>query len=90
MPTRRDTGPDHEGGFGLHILDTVTTGWGVRAHRAGKTVWADIDAPTPPRTSAPRPVRSRSGAPRSERPYAGATRPAWRRPAEGRDHVDRR
>ncbi|MYS84762.1 hypothetical protein GTZ85_32230 [Streptomyces sp. SID5474] len=47
MPTRRDTGPNHEGGFGLHILDTITTGWGVRTRRAGKTVWADIDAFSP-------------------------------------------
>ncbi|WP_406289382.1 ATP-binding protein [Embleya sp. NBC_00896] len=62
MPTRRDTGPEHEGGFGLHILDTITTGWGVRTHRAGKTVWADIDAPRPDTRHRPRPVRARSGA----------------------------
>ena len=58
---RRDTGPEHEGGFGLHILDTITTGWGVRTHRAGKTVGADIDAvsrATITITSAARAVRN--------------------------------
>ncbi|MFF7244500.1 ATP-binding protein [Embleya sp. NPDC008237] len=54
MPTRRDTGPEHEGGFGLHILDTITTDWGVRTHRGGKTVWADIDAPTAAASHRPR------------------------------------
>ncbi|MFI6582949.1 ATP-binding protein [Embleya sp. NPDC050493] len=58
MPTRRDTGPEHEGGFGLHILDTITTDWGVRTHRGGKTVWADIDAAA----VAHRPRRSSAGA----------------------------
>ncbi|MFE2871909.1 ATP-binding protein [Embleya sp. NPDC059259] len=62
MPTRRDTGSEHEGGFGLHILDTLTTDWGVRARRAGKTVWADIDGPAPARAVVPVPVRARSGA----------------------------
>jgi len=62
MPTRRDTGPEHEGGFGLHILDTLTTGWGVRAQRAGKSVWADIDAPRPDTGRRPWPTHIRSRA----------------------------
>ncbi|MFJ8745384.1 ATP-binding protein [Embleya sp. NPDC127516] len=62
MPTRRDTGPEHEGGFGLHILDTLTTDWGVRKHRGGKTVWADLDAPRPDARRHPRPVRAGPGA----------------------------
>ncbi|MYW05926.1 hypothetical protein GT354_48165 [Streptomyces sp. SID3343] len=60
MPTRRDTGPEHEGGFGLHILDTITTGWGVRTHRNGKTVWADIDTPRSGPSRRPWPARVRS------------------------------
>ncbi|WP_439674027.1 ATP-binding protein [Embleya sp. MST-111070] len=59
MPTRRDTGLEHEGGFGLHILDTTTTRWGVRTHRAGKTVWADIDSSRPDVSRRPWPVRAR-------------------------------
>jgi hypothetical protein len=62
MPTRRDTGPEHEGGFGLHILDTITTGWGVRRRRGGKTVWADLDVPCPAARRHLRPVRARAGA----------------------------
>ncbi|MGC0417916.1 hypothetical protein ABIA38_003432 [Embleya sp. AB8] len=50
------------GGFGLHILDTVTTDWGVRTHRAGKTVRADIDGPRPDTSRRPWSVRARSGA----------------------------
>jgi anti-sigma regulatory factor (Ser/Thr protein kinase) len=60
MPTRRDTGPEHEGGFGLHILDTTTTDWGARAHRTGKTVWADIDALRPDTGRRPWSARTRS------------------------------
>jgi anti-sigma regulatory factor (Ser/Thr protein kinase) len=59
MPTRRDTGPQHEGGFGLHILDTITTDWGVRTHRTGKTVWADIDTPRPDANRRPWPKGTR-------------------------------
>ncbi|MGW1997783.1 ATP-binding protein [Embleya sp. NPDC001921] len=60
MPTQRDTGAENEGGFGLYILDTLTTDWGVRARRAGKTVWADIDGPAPARAATPVPERARS------------------------------
>ncbi|MFE2954380.1 ATP-binding protein [Embleya sp. NPDC059267] len=62
MPMRRNTGPEHEGGFGLHILDTITTGWGVRTHRSDKTVWADIDAPRPHARRPPWLLRVRSKA----------------------------
>ncbi|WP_406288917.1 ATP-binding protein [Embleya sp. NBC_00896] len=43
VPVRRDTGPEVEGGFGLHILDTVADRWGVAARADGKAVWAEID-----------------------------------------------
>ncbi|MGW9213031.1 ATP-binding protein [Embleya sp. NPDC055664] len=61
-PTRRDTGPEHQGGFGLHILDTITTDWGIRKHRGGKTVWADLVGPHPGARRHPRPVRPGLGA----------------------------
>ncbi|MFI1586200.1 ATP-binding protein [Embleya sp. NPDC020630] len=61
-PTRRDTDPERGGGFGLHILDTLATEWGVRARRGGKTVWADIEGPAPERAVAPAPGRARYGA----------------------------
>ncbi|MGW9272600.1 ATP-binding protein [Embleya sp. NPDC055612] len=56
-PIRRDTGPQHEGGFGLHILDTITTRWGIRTHRTGKTIWTDLEAPPPP-PAGPSPTNS--------------------------------
>ncbi|WP_439676784.1 ATP-binding protein [Embleya sp. MST-111070] len=59
-PTHRNTGPQHEGGFGLHILDTITTRWGIRTHRAGKTIWADLEAPH--HNPHPWPARARSTA----------------------------
>ncbi|PBC76083.1 histidine kinase-like protein [Streptomyces sp. TLI_235] len=30
------------GGRGLHIVDRLSTDWGVVRHRHGKTVWADL------------------------------------------------
>jgi two-component sensor histidine kinase len=36
--------PDHEGGFGLRIVDTLTSQWGVSPTNSGKTVWFEIDA----------------------------------------------
>jgi len=46
-PRRRDTGPETEGGFGLHILDTLARIWGVESHPDGKVVWAEIDRADP-------------------------------------------
>ncbi|MET7301780.1 ATP-binding protein [Embleya sp. NPDC005575] len=83
VPTRRDTGPEHEGGFGLHILDTITTGWGVRTHRAGKTVWADIDASSPAASHRPR----RSGVKGTASSIRAILRCRWR---EGPVAADRR
>ncbi|OPC80881.1 hypothetical protein B4N89_07880 [Embleya scabrispora] len=75
-PARRDTGPHHEGGFGLHILDTITARWGIRTHRAGKTVWADLDAPHRDARSRPWPARARSTAAVARAAFAAGSRTA--------------
>lgn len=49
-PRQRDSGPETEGGFGLHILDTLARIWGVEAHPDGKIVWAEIDRANHART----------------------------------------
>ncbi|GAA1090265.1 MULTISPECIES: ATP-binding protein [Kitasatospora] len=38
-PPEAANGP---GGRGLHIVDRLSTGWGVVPHHHGKTVWADL------------------------------------------------
>lgn len=53
-PVRRAADPESEGGFGLHILDTCTSHWGIRERRGGKIVWADIDARVAPTLRASR------------------------------------
>jgi len=53
-PVRRAADPEREGGFGLHILDTCTSRWGIRNHRGGKIVWADVDARVAPTVHASR------------------------------------
>lgn len=43
--------PDNTGGYGLHIVEALTTRWGVEDHQDGKHVWADLAAhPHRPRT----------------------------------------
>lgn len=41
--------PDQVGGWGLQVVDSVSTRWGVTTE-PGRTVWCDlaIDAPSPP------------------------------------------
>ncbi|MFJ9523150.1 ATP-binding protein [Kitasatospora sp. NPDC101801] len=39
--------PATPGGHGLHIVSTISDGWGTSPHPSGKTVWAEIDAPRP-------------------------------------------
>jgi anti-sigma regulatory factor (Ser/Thr protein kinase) len=43
----RPATPDHltpsASGWGLFLLDRLTTAWGVEAERAGKTVWFELD-----------------------------------------------
>ena len=36
--------PSHEGGFGLRIVDTLTSQWGVSSTNSGKTAWFEIDS----------------------------------------------
>ncbi|GCE01250.1 ATP-binding protein [Embleya hyalina] len=84
-PTRRDTGPRQEGGFGLHILDTIASRWGVRTHRAGKTVWADVDARDPAPRSRPAHAPTTGPAAAGQRPAGPPRRPRDHGAAAPRD-----
>ncbi|MFE9427526.1 ATP-binding protein [Kitasatospora sp. NPDC006697] len=42
-PQRRDPVPGEPGGYGLRILDRLTTCWGVSPRAGGKAVWAQLD-----------------------------------------------
>ena len=39
----RGGSPDERGGFGLNIVDALTTSWGVDVDGDQKCVWADLD-----------------------------------------------
>ncbi|MFD9591162.1 ATP-binding protein [Kitasatospora sp. NPDC059973] len=41
--------PARPGGHGLHIIACTSDRWGAALQSWGKTVWAEIDAPAPPR-----------------------------------------
>jgi anti-sigma regulatory factor (Ser/Thr protein kinase) len=43
VPQMRATGTDAQNGYGLHIVDTLSTAWGYETTNGGKTVWADVD-----------------------------------------------
>ncbi|MEV8633777.1 ATP-binding protein [Streptosporangium sp. NPDC051023] len=38
---------DHEGGRGLHLVEALTTAWGVKGDATGRTVWAELSPPAP-------------------------------------------
>jgi anti-anti-sigma factor len=59
---------EHEGGYGLRIVETLCEEWGVDVHDAGKEVWASIARAAPERTSATRPhvERTSTGSPATE------------------------
>jgi|HubBroStandDraft_6_1064221.scaffolds.fasta_scaffold373869_2 anti-sigma regulatory factor (Ser/Thr protein kinase) len=42
LPTRKDTGPDEEGGRGLMLVDTLGKEWGSYQKAQGKVVWVMI------------------------------------------------
>jgi anti-sigma regulatory factor (Ser/Thr protein kinase) len=42
LPTRKDTGPDEEGGRGLMLVDTLGKDWGSYQKAQGKVVWVMI------------------------------------------------
>jgi anti-sigma regulatory factor (Ser/Thr protein kinase) len=42
LPVVADSALDATGGRGLHLVDTVSEGWGVREDLEGKTVWARL------------------------------------------------
>ncbi len=39
----RERTPDRPGGWGLHIVASLTERWGTDRHDHGKTVWVEID-----------------------------------------------
>jgi len=46
LAVRRANG-DAMAGRGLTIIDAFSHRWGVRRHRGGKSVWAELHAPSP-------------------------------------------
>ncbi|MEV7970396.1 ATP-binding protein [Sphaerisporangium sp. NPDC088356] len=46
MPRPRE--PDAEGGWGLHVIEELTTGWGASPRVDGKVVWCELAAPPAP------------------------------------------
>lgn len=53
MPAFLSVGPDDEHGRGLHLLNQLSSDWGVVERRLGKTIWFDlkcdhVGAPCPP------------------------------------------
>jgi anti-sigma regulatory factor (Ser/Thr protein kinase) len=44
LPEPRMPRADRPGGRGLHLLEELTDGWGVRPGRVGKTVWFELNS----------------------------------------------
>ncbi len=42
LPHLSNDGPEGTAGRGLHVVDSLATGWGIREELAGKTVWARL------------------------------------------------
>lgn len=42
LPYLRVVGPESSGGRGLHIVDALSSAWGVQPGRGGKTVWFEL------------------------------------------------
>jgi anti-sigma regulatory factor (Ser/Thr protein kinase) len=40
--------PDADGGWGLHVIEQLATGWGVSPRDDGKVVWCELAAPPVP------------------------------------------
>lgn len=47
LPTRKDIGPDEEGGRGLLLVDTLGKEWGTYREAQGKVVWVMITSSQP-------------------------------------------
>ncbi|HVT76365.1 MAG TPA: ATP-binding protein [Acidimicrobiales bacterium] len=46
-PEMREAVPDDFGGRGLHVVDAVSSAWGVESRTSGKRVWCEISLRTP-------------------------------------------
>jgi anti-sigma regulatory factor (Ser/Thr protein kinase) len=42
LPVKQHLTPDQSHGRGLHVVDALSSQWGVAAKENGKTVWADV------------------------------------------------
>jgi anti-sigma regulatory factor (Ser/Thr protein kinase) len=42
MPQPRE--PDADGGWGLHVVQEIATGWGTSPRAGGKVVWCEVEA----------------------------------------------
>ena len=45
LPAIRPPGDGRAGGYGLRIVDQVSTRWGVVEHEVGKMTWSEIERP---------------------------------------------
>ncbi|MFJ2190603.1 ATP-binding protein [Kitasatospora sp. NPDC087861] len=44
-PVQRPTSPGRPGGYGLFVVEELSTRWGADVGRAGKAVWAEFSVP---------------------------------------------
>ena len=44
MPVRRNSGPDDESGWGLMLVESLSSEWGAYRKKPGKTVWCKLDS----------------------------------------------
>ncbi len=45
LPAIRPLGDGRAGGYGLRIVDQISTRWGVVEHEVGKMTWTEIERP---------------------------------------------
>ncbi len=48
LPVKADVTAAHDGGWGLHIVERLSSRWGHVPHGGGKTVWCEVDTSSGP------------------------------------------
>ena len=48
IPVKADIDAAREGGWGLHIVERLSTRWGLEPRAGGKTVWCEFVSQLPP------------------------------------------